>query len=166
MKHLKPMDNWLVENSNLEELVRLGIVDPNSLTRILFRSSRDSIGIIWQEIKDGKTHRLVSMIERLTIGYWSVLEPGETLHDPTDPRPRLRGSMEIPENLLLEDIVDRAERLTRDEFVKFIDEACCEWLKTAVEKKGAFDSSGVQMIVSNLTGQTLSVNSPARLRAE
>jgi hypothetical protein len=163
MKYLKLFEDHI---ENLQRLLQLGLVEPNSLTRILFRSSRDSIHIIWQEIKDGEPHRLASMIGKLTIGYWSVLEPGETLHDPTDTRPRLKGSMGIPGNLLLEDIVDRAESLTRDEFVKFIDAACCEWLKTAVEKKGAFDSSGVQMIVSNRTGQMLPVNPPAQLRAE
>jgi len=166
MKHIKRIEDWLSESASLDRLIELGLVKPESLTRIQFRISRATVRVIWEKIRDGKSHQPDSVIKKLTFGYWAVLEPGETVYDPTDSSPRAEGSMTIPGNLTLEDIINRARRLSEHEFidfVKFIDEACCEWLKTAVEEKGAFDSHGVQMIVSNITGQKLTIDSPKRV---
>lgn len=166
MKYIKPLGAWLVENSNLGELVRLGLVDTNSLTRIQFRICQATALLIWEKIRYNSSHQPDSVIKKLTIGDWTVLEPGETVYDPTDSRPRVKGSMAIPGSLTLEDIINRAKRLAEHEFidfVKFIDEACCEWLKIAAEEKRAFDSHGVQLIVSNLTGRALAVDSTGRV---
>ena len=159
MKYIKPIAGWLVEARGLEELIKLGLVDLDTLTIVEFKARRYSnVGRLWKSFQ-GITQQpaIEAELRNLEVVDWFLKLPG------TKQLPGLwSGSARLPRSLSFEELADRARNLDQAQFADWFDEFILGHFKRSSEA-GVFVLNPPDLIMSLDTGRVAAVSAPKRM---